>query len=140
MSETGSSRPVSTAQVVGILTSTLALFFMVAFATKSVDAYRLRNWRDRLRTEIADLTDTRIELEEEVRRRQSVGWVEEALRDAGQLSDRTVGVVAVAATPPAVAVAAAPATGRAPASVPAPDAFFANAPWRAWWRLIRGFD
>ena len=42
----GPIRPITTAQIIGILAATLALFFMVAFATKSVDAFRLRAWRD----------------------------------------------------------------------------------------------
>jgi len=140
VSEHKPSRPVSTAQIAGVLSSTLALFFVIAFVGKSLEAYRLRRWRDSVRVEIASMVRQRDELEQQVRRRQSDAWVEEVLRDAGQISDGLVRVVAVTFTPHPV-VSATP--GALPAATPAPAAppsLFQNQNWRAWQRLIWGFD
>lgn len=130
----------TTAQIVGILSSTLALFFMVAFASKSLDAYRLRKWRDSLRAEIVDMTRQREELREQARRRQSVAWAEEVLRDAGQVSDDLVSVIAATFTPHPVA---SPTRRATPSPVPGAaheEALFQSEHWRAWQRLIWGFD
>ncbi|MGI5917267.1 MAG: hypothetical protein ACOX9A_12570, partial [Anaerolineae bacterium] len=58
------TRNVSAAQIVGVMTFTLALFFMVAFATKSVESYQLRAWRDRLESDIAEMEREKQNLEE----------------------------------------------------------------------------
>ena len=140
MSEHGPSRPVSIAQIAGILSSTLALFFMVAFAGKSLDAYRLNKWRDRLRVEIAEMVRQRDDLREEVRRRQSAAWAEEALRDAGQVSDDLVRVIVATFTPSPLE---SPTRRASPTVTPAAagqDALFQSENWRAWQRLIWGFD
>jgi len=135
-----STKPVTTAQIVAILSSTLALFFMVAFATKSLDAYRLRRWRDDLRVEIAEMARQRDGLLEQIRRRGSDAWCEEVLRDAGQVSDDLVSVVVVTATPNPMA---SPMPHPSPTSPPASarsQALFESEHWRAWQRLIWGFD
>jgi len=140
VSEQRPPRPVTTAQIVGILSSTLALFFMVAFASKSLDAYRLRKWRDSLRTEIAEMARQRDELQEQVRRRQSEAWAEEVLRDAGQVAENLVSVVAATFTPQPVV---SPTPQATPAATPGPaqeGAVFQTEHWRAWQRLIWGFD
>jgi len=140
MSESRPSRPVSAAQIAGILSSTLALFFVVAFAGKSLDAYRLSKWRDRLQVEVAEMVRQREELEEEVRRRQSAAWAEEALRDAGQVSDDLVRVIVATFTPSPLE---SPTRRASPAATPAAagqDALFQGEHWRAWQRLIWGFD
>lgn len=132
----GPIRPISTSQIIGILAATLALFFMVAFATESVEAYRLRAWRDQLQDEIEAMRRERAELEEEGHRRNSVAWAEEVLRDAGQVGPGMVSVLAITATPgptPAPTVVATPL----PEATPIPrDAPFDNPNWDAWWRLI----
>jgi len=111
---------------------------VVAFASKSLDAYRLRERRDQLADEVATLEQQRADLQAEVLRRQTTPWMEEALRDAGLLPQDVVGVVPVTATPgPAVptpsaqpvTMPTAPAVGLAP---------FANDNWQAWQRLIWG--
>jgi len=87
VSEHKPSRPVSTAQIAGVLSSTLALFFVIAFVGKSLEAYRLRRWRDSVRVEIDSMVRQRDELEPQVRRRQSDAWVEEVLADLGWLGE-----------------------------------------------------
>ena len=98
MGESGASRAIGVGQVAGIVAFTLALFFVIAFATKSVEAYRLRSWRDRLQGEIDEMHRRRQELEEEITRRQSMSWVDEALRDAGWVAEGVVAVIAIPAT------------------------------------------
>ena len=139
MGERSASRAISVAQVAGIVAFTLALFFVIAFATKSVEAYRLRSWRDRLHGEIAEMHRQRQELEEEVTRRQSMAWVDEALRDAGWVAKGVVAVMAIPASP--VAGGEPAATSERPVAPPARvDEFFDNRNWEAWRRLIWGFD
>lgn len=134
----GPIRPITTAQIIGILAATLALFFMVAFATKSVDAFRLRAWRDQLEGEIEAMQREREELVEEVHRRNSVAWAEEVLRDAGQVGPGMVSVIAVTATPGPTAEPTPEATPAPVETVVARNAPFDNAHWDAWWRLIVG--
>ncbi|MHB0859253.1 MAG: hypothetical protein ACYC5M_17015 [Anaerolineae bacterium] len=144
MVEQRSTKPVSTAQIIGILASTLALFFLVAFATKAFDAYRLRNWRDRLKVEIVAMERQRLELEAEKKRRQPDEYAEQVLRDAGRVPEG--GVLVMVAQRPAAAVGevGASATEAKPveASPSQSDegALFRNAHWNAWKQLIWGFD
>lgn len=150
MSAHGPSRTITLAQVVGVLAFTLALFFVVAFATKSAEAYRLKNWRDALKDEIAGLERRKVEIEEEVRVRQLLAWVQEALRDAGRVPADVVRVVPVTTTPRLVVApnlaatpdpAARPMSHALPTVTPAPtrkEALFDNPHWGAWARLIWG--
>ena len=131
-------RPISSQQIVAILAATLVLFFMVAFTTKSLDAYRLRSWRDRMRGEIAQMEHQRDELQQELNRRQSRAWMEEVLRDAGYLPGDVISVVAFTVTP-APTPQATEVAEPIPTPVPAwSDAWFDNPHWRAWQRLIWG--
>jgi len=132
-------RPITPAQVAGILASTLALFFMVAFATKSVDAYRLRNWRDQLQSELDAMKREHQELQVELQRRQSTAWVESVLRDAGQIAagDKRVEAIGVTPSPGATPTPFPQAT---PAPIAPSSAWFANPNWKAWQRLLWGFD
>jgi hypothetical protein len=132
----GPIRPITTAQIIGILAATLALFFMVAFATKSVDAFRLRAWRGQLQGEIEAMRRQREELVEEARRRNSVAWAEEVLRDAGQVGPGMVSVIAVTATPGPTAQPTPEATPALVETIAPRTAPFDNANWDAWWRLI----
>ena len=134
-------RPVSMAQIFGIIAATLVLFFVVAFAAKALDAYRLRNWRERLQGEITSMKVQRAELQEELKRRQSDAWVEQMLRDAGQLPGGMVSVVAMTATPaPAEEATPTAAPTVAPVESHAAEEPFNNPNWEAWRRLIWGFD
>ncbi len=134
----GPIRPITTAQIVGILAATLALFFMVAFATKSVDAFRLRAWRDQMQDEIDAMQREREELVEETRRRNALAWAEEVLRDAGQVGPGMVSVIAVTATPGPTAEPTPEATPVPVETVAPRTAPFDNPHWDAWWRLIAG--
>ena len=133
---------VTTAQIIGVLVFALALFFMVAFATKVVEAYRLRNWRDQLKREIAQMELQKKELQAEIRRRQSEAWVDKVLRDAGWVPEGAERVVVVQVTPAATPQPAPTPRQRmlAVPSVAEELTFFHNPHWRAWQRLIFGFD
>ncbi|HHX43068.1 MAG TPA: hypothetical protein GX714_03650 [Chloroflexi bacterium] len=134
----GPMRSITTAQIIGIVAATLALFFMVAFATKSVDAIRLRTWRDQLEGEIEAMRREHEELVEEARRRNSVAWAEEVLRDAGQVRSGMVSVIAVTATPGPTAAPTPEATPIPEETVVPHRAPFDNPNWDAWWRLFTG--
>ena len=138
MSERQPSRPLTKVQIVSVLVSTLALFFMVAFVAKSLESYRLERWRDSLRVDISQMERQREELEYEVRRRSSDSWIEEALRGAGQVSEGLVGVVAITCTPHPES----PPTPEAlPTVTPSPEVqcvLFQNENWEAWQDLIMG--
>ena len=140
------TRPVSAAQIMGVVTFTLALFFLVAFVTKTVEAYRLRNWRSELQSEIAAMERHKQDLQAEIERRQSLAWLDSQLSDAGYVPNGVVAVVPVPVTSVAGAVATpipeadAAATGGDAANAVSGAHFFDNANWRSWWRLIWGFD
>jgi len=133
----GPSRPITPKQVIVVVAATLALYLVVAFATKSLDAYRLRERRDELRIEVATLEQEQAVLEAELARRQTTPWLEEALRDSGLLPEGVVGVVPVTATPGTVA----PTPSAQPAATeqtPVSRRPFSNPNWQAWQRLIWG--
>jgi hypothetical protein len=145
MSEQVPARPVTLAQMVGIMVATLALFFLVAFATKAMEAYRLRVWRDYLQSELDDMRWQRAEVQEELRRRQSPSYVEETLHQAGQVSAGSVSVVPVVVlAEPVATVVPTRVANRAAVpvvvSTPPPASLFRNPYWEAWQRLIWGFD
>ena len=138
MSDHTPIRPMATAQVIAVLVFALALFFLIAFATKSVEAYRLRNWRNRLQAEITRLERQREEMEEELRRRGSPAWIDEALRETGRVPEGVVSVLVVPESAPAQPTAFAEPTEET-AQEPT-SSLFDNPNWRAWGRLIWGFD
>ncbi len=134
---------ITSSRVAIIVGSTLALWFVVAFTTKAVDAYRLRTWRDQLQGEIVAMERERDELRLELARRQTWAWVDERLRDAGMVPEGVVSVIAVPiseATP--ASAEAAPAEGALSAAGDGSTggSAFDNANWEAWQRLIWGFD
>jgi len=133
------TRPVSLAQIAGILAFSLALFFVIAFATKAVQAHALRSWLNRLRGETVEMERERAELRNEVERRRSTAWVDQALEEAGQIPSDVVSVIAVPSAPdPARRPAQAAAMPTAPPSQQ--KALIGNPNWQAWKRLILGFD
>lgn len=140
MNEPLPSRPITVAQVIGIFASTLALFFMVAFVAKSLDAYRLKSWRARLQAEIEEMLQQRAVLEEEVRRRQSQAWLEEALRDTGQVAEGMISVTLMTATPGPTAFPKPTTTPSPTVGMPSRRSLFSGPHWRAWMRLLWGFD
>ncbi|NLD43404.1 MAG: hypothetical protein GX657_07915 [Chloroflexi bacterium] len=140
----GSARSyrISKSQLAVVVGATLALWFVIAFTSKAIDAYRLRSWRDRLAVEMQQMERERDALRAELERRQTYGWVDERLRDAGLVPDGVVGVIAVAVAP--APTVAAPTGVEGPAEPPARETasggLFDNANWEAWQRLIWGFD
>ena len=142
MSEHSAPRSIASLQLVAVLAASLALFFMAAFATKLVEAYRLRSWRDMLKTEIASMRREKQDLAVEVDRRKSLAWADEELRSEGWLPEGVIGFVPV----PVPAGVTAPPQRSAVAKVQGPSArseamiWFNNRNWQAWRRLIWGFD
>ncbi len=144
------TRPITKTQIIGILALTLALFFIVSFATRSVDLYRMKAWRARLESEIAGLRREKLALEFEIRRRESTAWVDQALRGMGRVPPGTLLVTPSEATQgqpsasaPALVGDSTPATGLANILTPASaggaataPALFANPTWEAWRKLI----
>ena len=143
-------RPLGTGQIMVVLSFTLALFFVVAFVTKSAEAYRLRRWSANLDQEIGEMKRAVGELQAEKQRRQTLAWADEALRGMGWVPEGVVRVVPIPVVgeplpPPAPASLAREAAagnearpgpwGRAVAG-----ALFDNPEWEAWKRLILGFD
>ena len=149
-------RAITSAQLVGILAFTLALFFVVAFATKTLDTYRLRAWRDRLLGDISAMEHERSMLMAEIERRQSMAWVDKVLRSAGYVPDGVVRVIietgiapaapSATAVPPtrvAEVASAGPGDGvlpSAPGAIPQLGDWFHNPHWQAWRELVLGFD
>lgn len=137
-------RTLTKAQAVGILALTLAVLFLVSFAMKSLELYRLRAWRAQLQQEIAAREREVAALELEKERRESLAWVDQALRETGRVPPDVLVVTVLEATPaPVAAVAVAAEAPPAPSaqrreilpSLPV-GAWFRNPHWEAWQRLI----
>ena len=127
-------------QIAVIIGATLALYLVMAFASKAVEAHRLRRWQDELEGEIASMERERDDLVQELDRRQSVAWLDERLREAGMVPSGVVSVIAVPVAdeqPATGAEVAADSIGDEPVER---TAFFDNPRWEAWLRLIFGFD
>jgi hypothetical protein len=135
-----SPRPVTITQLLGVLAFALALFFMVSFATKSVDAYRLRNWRDQALAEQVVLEHQRQALVDELRYRQSGAWEDEALRNTGQVAPGMVRVVVATRIVTPVPTPTVLAPSAVPSEPPAKRIWFRNPNWEAWRSLILGFE
>jgi hypothetical protein len=143
MIESRSTRPITLTQVVGVMALAIIVFFIVAFASKAISTYRLRAWRDDLRTEIASMELDRQGLVLETMRRRTTAWVDEALKETGQVPP---GVISVRLVPPENGQQA----GEVLAQQTEPGAtiterlqglsFFDNANWRAWLQLLQGRD
>ncbi len=137
------TRGITTAQIIGVFVFALVLFFLVAFVTKAVQAYRLRNWRDQLQREIAQMERQKAEFQAEITRRQSEPWLDKELRDAGWVPEDAERVVVVEVTPAASTPQSTPTPQPHTLSLPAVGGdsdMFHNPHWRAWQRLILGFD
>jgi len=137
MSEGRQAGPISTRQLVVVVVTTFALYLILAFAAKSLDAYRLRERKQQLAAEVATLEQERVDLQAELDRRQTTAWLEEVLRDSGLIPEGVVGVVPVTATP----APPTPTPVEQPTPTPAATAevrLFANPTWRAWRKLIWG--
>jgi hypothetical protein len=135
-------RQLNTAQIVGAVAVVLGLLFVIAFGARVLEAYRLRNWRQRLQAEVLLLEREHADWQSEVQRRQSTAWVEEELSRMGMVRDDQVVVMVVAATPVTSAtVSSEPTPSKSITGIQVADTgLFRNANWQAWRRLIRGFD
>jgi hypothetical protein len=157
MSTRGPSKGVTAAQLVGILAFTLALFFVVSFGTKTVEAYRLRSWRDRLQVDIAEMERERAVLRTEIERRESMAWVDKVLRASGYVPEGVMRIIITHAeatptsdatmvqklheTPSDATSVETTSTDLKPATAIALWAELFDGPhWQAWQRLIWGFD
>jgi hypothetical protein len=136
MQQFGSTR------IISAIVAALGLLFLVAFGAKVLEAYRLRNWRQRLQVEVMQLERKQADWQSEVQRRQSTAWVEEELNRMGMVRDDQVSIVAVVVTSATtMTVSSGPVSVEPISSTVAVDAgLFRNTNWRAWQRLIRGFD
>ncbi|MGI6368059.1 MAG: hypothetical protein ACOX2L_06800 [Anaerolineae bacterium] len=139
MVEPRSQRPITLAQVVGILALALIVYFIIAFAGKAVSTYRLRAWRDELQAQIAVMELERQNLLLEIERRQSAAWLDEALKETGQVPS---GVLAVRLVPieDSDSQDTAPSAGQVLTETLAERVqhldYFDNPNWRAWMALI----
>jgi hypothetical protein len=138
----GRLRQLGAVQIVGIVAAMLGLLFVLAFGAKVLEAYRLRNWRQRLQTEVIQLEREQAEWQYEVHRRQSDAWVEQELGSIGMVREDQVSVVAVAVLPIITeTISSEPtATDLLPSDSSAESGLFRNSNWQAWRRLIGGFD
>ncbi|MBM3187213.1 MAG: hypothetical protein FJZ90_00635 [Chloroflexi bacterium] len=127
-------------QIMIVLSFTLALFFVVAFVTKSVEAYRLRRWSQGLERDIVQMQREIKELEASRLRHQSDAWADEALRAAGWVPRGVISVRPIPVTPQTQAPPTPIPAQRLDERVLQTAMLFDNPNWEAWKRLILGFD
>jgi len=140
MSAPSPFRNLNLGQLVAVLAATLALFFLISFVSKSLQAYRLKTLQASLMVEQGKLMRERDELRKEIERRRSDAWADELLRDAGWVPPGGVRVIPVTATPD-------PLSKPTPQPSPTPGEIstlrlptLGGSQWRAWAQLIWGFD
>lgn len=136
-------RPISVTQVVGVLALAVIVFFIGAFASKAIRTYRLRAWRDDLRVEIAEMELDRQNLLLEIERRQSLAWIDEALKETGQVPPEVLAVRLVPSDGAAPAIDTGISEVQAGASLTdrvQELSYFDNPNWRAWMQLLLNRD
>ncbi len=136
-------RPISVTQVVGVLALAVIVFFIGAFASKAIRTYRLRAWRDDLRVEIAEMELDRQNLLLEIERRQSLAWIDEALKETGQVPPEVLAVRLVPSDGTAPAIDTGISEVQAGASLTdrvQELSYFDNPNWRAWMQLLLNRD
>lgn len=139
------SRPITVTQVVGLVALVLIVLFVAAFASKAVEAYRLKMWLADIEQEIAAMERQREALELEIERRQSKAWIDQALKEAGRVPP---GVLAVRLetseegdTSAELPAAPTPRPAFRTPTLAAPDQgragpLFGNPNWKAWMDLL----
>jgi hypothetical protein len=139
MVESRNPRPITATQVIGVLALAVIVFFIFAFASKAIRTYRLRAWRDDLVTEIASMELERQGLLLEIKRRESLAWVDEALKETGRVPAGVTSVRLVSpegsprtAQAPAVQGEANPTINQRVRSL----SYFDNPNWSAWVQLL----
>ena len=136
-------RPISVTQVVGVLALAVIVFFIGAFASKAIRTYRLRAWRDDLRVEIAEMELDRQNLLLEIERRQSLAWIDEALKETGQVPPEVLAVRLVPSdgTSPAIDTGISEVQAGASLTDRVQElSYFDNPNWRAWMQLLLNRD
>lgn len=134
-----SSHTIRPAQFLRVLALCMSLFFVIAFAHKSIEAHKLGKWREDLRAEVAQMEQQRENLEKELARRDSEEWSDQILREAGWVPEGVVRVIAIPEIPQATG--ATEPLIVSPPPTPTPDSesiWFNNPRWRAWQRLVLG--
>ena len=142
MIESHSSRPITITQIVGVMALALIVFLIIAFAGKAVSTYRLRAWRNELQSELAAMDLERQNLLLEIERRQSLAWIDEALKETGQVPQ---GVTAVRLVNTGGSSDAFQSSASEPAQQSLTErvqslSYFDNPNWRAWVRLLLNRD
>ena len=136
------SRQIKPTRLIAVAAVVLGVLFAFAYGAQVLEAIRLRNWRDRLQSEVEQLERKQADSEQEVARHASVSQRELELFNSGWSRDDLVGVIVETATPGA-------AEGGTPTAVPSAEqtlvphsgtTLFDNENWYAWRRLLRGFD
>lgn len=139
MAESRSAKPITAAQVIGVLALTVIIFFIFAFASKAVRTYKLRVWRDDLKAEIATMEVERQGLLLEIQRRESKAWIDEALKETGRVPPgvTSVRLISPEGSPQSIQDADVQ-------SAPGPTitqrvqslSYFDNPNWSAWVQLL----
>ena len=136
------TRQINTTRLIGAAAIVLGLMFVVAFGAKVLEATRLRNWRDRLATEVQQLERDQDDWKQQVTRNSGTSQREQELLNSGWIRDDLVTVIVKTTTPsppeqPSAEVSQSATQGP---MIQAGNALFDNANWYAWRRLLRGFD
>jgi hypothetical protein len=131
-------RPVTVTQVVGMLALGMIVFFIIAFAGNAITTYRLRAWRDDLQMEIASMDLERQNLLIEIRRRESMAWVDQALKETGQVPPDVLAVRLVSSESAQRGQDAPEQVDLRPTLTDRVQglSFFDNPNWRAWMQLL----
>jgi len=142
-----SIRPITVTQVLSVMAVAVALYCLVAFGGKSIEAYRLTKWRSELQAEIESMEREAQLLSQEIERRQSPEWLDQALREAGYVPKDAVRVIIVETTPVATGLATLrqtpdPAQSTSVAKTETNESLqlFHNANWEAWKAFLLRFD
>lgn len=132
------SRPITVTQVVGMLALILIVFFIVSFASKAVETYRLRTWLHDMEQEIAFMEREYAALTLEKQRREADAWIDQALKEAGRVPP---GVMMVRVEAPEAVPTPQPREVLPGLTPRLPEAgeigpLFDNPNWKAWMDLI----
>lgn len=132
---TGSDSP-SLAQLLSVLACTLAIFFIISFVGKALEAYHLRRQVDLLQEQITLLEKEKVALEDQMEYVRSDAYAEKVAREQLKWSrpGETVFVfVPRQANTPQIAPPAATPTRP---GLPAPSGWQSH--WPEWWALLFG--
>jgi hypothetical protein len=137
-----SPRALRPSHLMGLLAFCLALFFLIAYANKTVETFQLARWKAHLASEVEQMERQKEDLLKELARRDAPEWPDQLLREAGYVPAGVQRVIAVPATPARAAAVATPIPSEpsAPQSATGRTQWFHNPNWDAWKRLVMGAD